>query len=215
MAMTKKLSEILNRLMFERHIRTAELARRANLPQPTVQRIVSGVTTNPHRASLQPIAEFFSVTVEQLIGREPIPWLESMSHQAAGWMKVPLLAWNQVSTWLAGNGEVINPGLVFTDAKISDTAYALRMQDYSMLPIFPVGTLLILDPNKEPRDHSYVTVELSGHGEVIFRQLLIDGHKHYLKAISADFKHVTMEQISPQHKLVGTLVQARYDFYND
>lgn len=68
-----RIGKILNRLLEDKKVRVAELARRINLPQPTVHRIATGACEHPHLSSLEPIANFFAVTVDQLKGLEPIP----------------------------------------------------------------------------------------------------------------------------------------------
>src|SRR3990167_5910581 len=70
---TSLLSGILNRLMFEKKIRATELAREVNLPQPTVHRMATGKCTNPHKSSLEPIADYFDISVDQLKGDVPLP----------------------------------------------------------------------------------------------------------------------------------------------
>lgn len=87
-----RIGQILNRLMTEKKIRVAELARRVNLPQPTVHRIATGACEHPHLSSLEPIASFFSISIDQLKGHEPIQWLDRAS-------KVPLLTWEDALHW--------------------------------------------------------------------------------------------------------------------
>lgn len=206
------LSEILTRLMFDKRIRTAELARRTNLPQPTVQRIVSGVTPNPHRSSLEPIAQFFELTLDQLKGLEPIPGLQPATPEAAGWQKIPLLEWDQTNDWLAGNLDLKNFPDLFTDAKVGPRAYALNMKDSSMEPQFPKNTTLIVDPDKAPKDRDFVIAHLQNYPEAVFRQLLMDGPQHYLRPLSPDFQHFKVHSLEKHDKIIGVLAQVRRDF---
>ena len=96
--MTKnKLSDTLKRLMFEKDIRAVELARQTNLPQPTVQRMVVGTTPNPQLTSLEPIAKYFGITIEQLRGNEPITWLQTAV--SVNLTQIPVMAWEQAQQW--------------------------------------------------------------------------------------------------------------------
>ena len=81
---TTKVGKILNSLLSEHNLKVSEFARRINLPQPTIQRIAAGMCENPHISSLKPIADYFSITVDQLKGLEPIPQFDN-------YHKLPLL----------------------------------------------------------------------------------------------------------------------------
>lgn len=199
-----KISQILNQLMAEKEIRVAELARRVNLPQPTVHRIATGACEHPHLSSLEPIARFFSISVSQLKGHEPIPWLDRVS-------KVPLLIWEQTIVWPLNQNEILHPELIFTDANVSTNAYALKINDDSMDPVFPKNTFLIADPNKQPKDRSYVIAKLSNLEKPIFRQLLIDAQDRYLKALSPDFDQYKMIYLNNNDNILSTVVQAKRD----
>jgi len=207
-----ELNEILSRLMFQRRIRTAELARRINVPQPTLSRIMSGATTNPHLSSLKSIADFFELTVDQLKGLQPILWLDSKETESAGWTKIPVLTYSQATRWAEGKEDISGNELLSTDAKIGEHAYALTVKDASMEPQFPKDTLLIIEPDKTPKDRSFVIVTLEDYPEIIFRQLLIDGPHQYLKPISPDFDKFKMMLLGKKDKISGVLVQARRNY---
>jgi SOS-response transcriptional repressor LexA len=206
------LNEILNRLMFQRRIRTAELARRINIPQPTLSRIMSGITNNPHIASLKSIADFFDLTVDQLKGLQPIPWLDPKSPESAGWTKIPMLTYEEARRWAEDKIDVSENDALFTDAKVGSRAYALTVKDASMEPQFSKDTILIIDPDKTPKDRSFVIAIIENYAEVIFRQLLIDGPYQYLKPVSPDFDKFKMMLLGNNDKISGVLVQARRDY---
>jgi len=199
-----KVGQILNRLMAEKNIRVAELARRINLPQPTIHRISTGVCEHPHLSSLEPIANFFSITINQLKGHEPIYWLDHIS-------KVPLLSWGDVLIWQANKNQIKDVELILTDANVGRMGYALKMQDSSMDPVFPKNTILITDPEKISKDRSFVIAKLRNHPEAIFRQLLIDTGDRYLKSLSPDFDQYKMTKLCDDDEILGVVVQAKRD----
>jgi SOS-response transcriptional repressor LexA len=197
-----KVSQILKKLLADKKIRVAELARSINLPQPTVHRIVAGMCEHPHLSSLQPIAEFFSLTVEQLKGHQSIQKLD-------GIMKVPLLNWHQVIEWPANKDDLGNCENIITDANVSGNAYAIEVMDVSMDPVFPKNTILIADPERIPKDRSYVITKLSNLEQPIFRQLLIDASDRYLKSLSPDLDQYKMIYLNDLDKILSTIVQAK------
>ena len=74
-----KLSTILKQLMSEDDINTSALARKTNILQPVMHRLVTGDTDNPRIDTLLPIAKYFGITVDQLMGKFPLPAERSAS----------------------------------------------------------------------------------------------------------------------------------------
>lgn len=198
-----KIAQILNRLMMDKKIRVAELARRINLPQPTVHRIATGTCEHPHLSSLAPIAQFFSINIDQLKGHEPIPWLDRAA-------RVPLLTWDDALNWPNKQNRQYDE-FVLTDAVIGKAGFALKVKDASMDPIFPKNTVLIADPGKEAKDRSYVIAKLANHSEAIFRQLLMDAGDRYLKPLSPDFEQYKMTRLNNKDKILSVVIQAKRD----
>jgi len=203
-----KVSEILQKLMQVKEIHVAELARRLNLKQPTVQRVATGVYQKPHTKTLKPIADFFGITIEQLVGESPISWLPSKDEVIG---RIPIISPLQAAHWPC-NIEAANVSLTLVDIEISKNSYAMRTPDASMEPLFPKGTLLIIDPDREPKDRCYVIVRRNDYQEVVFRQLLIDGMERYLKPLSPNLEHFKMAMLNPMDAILGVLVQARLDY---
>lgn len=200
-----RIGQILSRLLAEKKIRVAELARRVNLPQPTVHRIVTGVCESPHLSSLQPIADFFSISVEQIRGYEPIQWLDHI-------VKVPLLAWDDVGKWLHGKESPLVNQRIVTDAAVGPRGFAVKVKDASMEPVFPKDTVLIADPHKPVKDRSFVIAQLSHHHEPVFRQLLINAGDHYLKPLSPDLECYKVAKLNNNDKILSAIIQAKRDW---
>jgi transcriptional regulator with XRE-family HTH domain len=66
-------SDRLKRLLAQRDMTQAELSRALHLGKSTVSQYVSGVRT-PDVSTLAKLAEFFSVSVDYLLGRTGVPW---------------------------------------------------------------------------------------------------------------------------------------------
>lgn len=69
--MSNSVAEILNWLMQRHEISEAGLARATGVTQPTIHRIVTGEIGDPRHGKLQPIANYFGISVAQLRGEEP------------------------------------------------------------------------------------------------------------------------------------------------
>lgn len=207
------ISEILKYLMYKNNLRTSQLARQVDLPQQTLHRIVSGTSPNPHETSLIPLAKYFGITLAQLKGEERLSELAGPPNEAigAGWREVYVLRWDQITPWLANHLDTAEFATAFTDAKISKRSFALTMQDSAMEPVFPPGTLLIVDPERHYKDRDYVIVQLVQQHHIVLRQLLIDGTNFYLKPLSPDFKQFQMQRMQATDRICGVLAQAKHD----
>ena len=158
-----QLSKILQKLLYIKRINTSELAREVDLPVPTVHRLVTGKSTRPYPSSLKPIADYFSLNVEQLLGEEPIPeWGENEARlPSTERIKIiPIISWNNIINLNEAIGKSIKK--IATIGNISDKSFALIMNDHSMEPLFPKNTVLLFDPFKKSVDRSYVLVSLGG-----------------------------------------------------
>jgi len=210
-------SQILKRLMFHRGIRTTELARRVGLKQPTVHRIVEGVSPNPHHSSLLPLAEFFDITPEQLRGEQPLSWgqYDTWGTDEQNLATVPVISWEDAMHWPQNKTQPhlsASQESVFMPKPINEHTFAVVMEDASMSPQFPKGTVLIIDPNREFKDRSYVLVKIKDHDCAVFRQLLLDTNQYYLKPLSPDLDGVAAEPLEDNMKVCGTLIQAQLNY---
>ena len=208
----KKLNTIIKALMAEMKITESELARRTGIGQPVVHRIASGETDNPKVGTLSPIANFFTVSISQLIGDEPLPENRlpgTYNPGAHGWVQVPLLSWEQALEWpnLTRHSETTQG--ISTDLGVSQHAFALTIRDTTMEPRFPEGTIIILDPALQPEDRDFAVVHVDGSKLPTFKQILIDGHHSYMKPLNPDFKPTILDK---KYRFLGVMVQARMDF---
>ena len=101
---------------------------------------------------------------------------------------VPLISWVSAGYFC----EVIDnfhPGdaeeWINTTVTVSQNAYALRVRGDSMEPDFPEGSIIIVDPHREPQPGNYVIAK--NGGEATFKQLTKDGADRYLKPLNPQY----------------------------
>ena len=217
--MSKSLiSNILKTLMFKKNVNTSQLARELKLPQQTLQRIVSGVSPNPHGKTLKPIADFFDVSLEQLKGENPLP--ESMVDMGLPTLtkskakEVPVVDWKEIETYLKTPEAYTVSEHVFADPRLSEEAFAITLPDSSMEPYFPKDSLLILDSKKPIKDRCFVLVKMAESQALIFRQLLIDGEYQYLKPLNPDLNTFPMRLLSKNDNILGIMIEFRHRYEN-
>jgi SOS-response transcriptional repressor LexA len=205
-----KLSSILKKLLFEKDMRPIDLSRELNIPQPTIHRLVTGKSTRPYKSSLQPIADFFSITTEQLLGEAPLPETKPSGspEQAANLVTtLPIIEWNAAENLIAPGQK--NLGQLSATGNIRKDCFAVIMNDYSMEPLFPIRTILLFDPNRQATDRSYVLVKLDGINTPIFRQLLVDLDHQYLKPLNPDLTTYQMRLLGKKDRIIASLFESR------
>jgi transcriptional regulator with XRE-family HTH domain len=70
----KNLSSVLASLMSQHRLTSSELARQTGIAQPVIYRLVTGTTENPQIMTLKPIADYFKISIDQVLG------LTSLNH---------------------------------------------------------------------------------------------------------------------------------------
>jgi SOS-response transcriptional repressor LexA len=208
-----KLPEILAELMDEQHLNILQLSKKTGLATTTIKRMLSSVDANPTLDSLCQLATFFDVSINQLIGLEPHK--NAFSSSAIQISQLPILSWQQISTWTANSDEIHNNSLqkmVITDVAVSQSAYALIMEGTSMEPKFLDGHILICDPNVQPQNGNYVIITHSGNALPQLKQLLMDGSDWYVKSLNPAFNRTAMVYLSEDFTIWGTVVQTKMNF---
>ncbi len=210
-----KLAEILSRLLFERKMKPTDLARELELPQPTVHRLVTGTSSNPRQATLEPIADFFKLSVAQLKGYDTQApqdaFLKTQDNHSAikddlALIRLPLIEWDALSKF--HNKEIgTQHNKIVAIGDLSEHCFATTLNDSSMDPLFCKDDIIILDPNKTPLDRSYVLVSLNNDELYIFRQLIIDINSRFLTPLATNLKTIELNQNND--KIIGTLVESR------
>jgi SOS-response transcriptional repressor LexA len=205
--MTAALCENLRILLFQKNIKAADLSKFTKVPQATIHRMLSGESKNPHKSSLMPIANFFSVTVDQLLaGRAAaLSKLSSDSDE------------NQVPVFsLDSLGQEMKEAYMKTEFTCSEESqqssiFATVTEDDSMVPLFPPGTTIILDSDKAIENGCYAVIKTKSN-QVVFRQVIGSGGDFYLKPLSSDMAKHGIMRFEKQDEVCGVLVQAKLNF---
>lgn len=215
----ERISVIMRTLMKEQGLRESELARRVNLPQTTINRLLVGHTEDPRANTLRPIAQFFGISVGQLIGDEQLPEKRytgtRVLAQWAKWASVPVIEWNEIWGWTYQRDRVLSHrsdsrDWLNSERKLSEHAFALRATPF-MEPRFTAGSLILIDPEVLPCDGNFIIVSFNGE-EPTIRQVLKDGCMVYLKPFDPSLPTV---QLSNMHLVYGTVIEMRYGFDMD
>lgn len=211
-----KLGSIIKRLLFERDIKSIDLARAVNLPPPTIHRLITGKSTRPYLSSLKPIADYFAINVAQLLGEESLPSDLSANNdktilrdnEKTIITKISLIPWNNLKYWEKKDNNIEIPFV----GSISKLGFSTIMPDSSMEPIIQKNSIVIFDPSLKPIDRSYVLVKLHEINAYVLRQLLIDAEHRYLKSLNPDLNTFKMRLLDQNDDVIACLVETRQNF---
>ena len=131
------------------NLSVSDLARLTNIPQPTLHHLITGATRRPRPKLLKTLADFFSITTEELIDAK-------RKNQP-----VPMLGWHELKDLQNLNISNIKDNTrtkVLTELRISQSSFALIAKDNMMEPLFPDGCILIFDPVRDSQDRNFVLI---------------------------------------------------------
>lgn len=82
--------------------------------------------------------------------------------------------------------------------------FAFKVDTEALSPRFPVGSLIILDMGKIPKDGDFVLAQMANHPDPQFRQLFITDRGKSLEAHNPKFERM---QLTSHDKIIGVVIQ--------
>jgi len=201
------MNSVKSRILFalkEAGIEEGDFRTRLGIKYTTWRDIVSGKTEQPRR--LVEIAAALKVRAEWL-SKGILPMRETNIDVGSGpaiRSTVPLISWVQAGPYTAA----VEPEdlsvceRIDTTVRVGARGFALRVESTSMAPEFPPGTIIIVDPDLEPRPGDYVVVA-NGAAEATFKQLVKDGGDWLLRPLNPQFQ---VQLLPPHYRIVGIVV---------
>jgi SOS-response transcriptional repressor LexA len=203
------LSQNLNFLISECRITLQELQKNTGVPVATIHRMRSNENINPTLGTLKPLADFFSISISQLIGDEPFEIDRTTGVYKINkerWIKVPLLQWNMVSDWPNKSQKTELPTIA-TDKELSADAFALTIEDEDQLG-FPHGAIILIDPNKPPHDKDFILAQKGQSKKPSIKRYVVYDGKEFLMPVNPRFE---LSELTPEYEILGIIVQLRLD----
>ncbi len=204
------IGKIIRQLMNERGWSEAELCRAVDVPQTTINRLLSCQTNDPRISTLNAIAECFKIKIEQLLGLEPLA--KGVQNSDSG-RNVPVVKWMCIRKWLTGENQVHKEDLdddlpwISTERKMSDRAFALKAMPF-MEAHFPLNALILVEPKRDIQDGAFVVISLS-HGNPTVRKVIKDGNSILLRKVFTDGE---LREMTTQDTVLGTIVETRVNY---
>jgi transcriptional regulator with XRE-family HTH domain len=202
------IKDILQELVSKVGISEAELARKIKIPIATFNKIKNGKITDPRSSTLKIIANYFGLTVDQLLGYAPITtnidstilYVPVLSLENIIKTDTSKLTYANHKDWVS-----FNPQLQIANHKI----IAIQTNGEAMLPFFDNDTLAIVDCEQIGQSNQYVLAYIKSRDEIILRQLLCDGNFRVLKPLNSSFSIINL---TDEDRVLGVVVHSIRSF---
>ncbi len=125
---------------------------------------------------------------------------------------VPVISWVQAGVWSdivdnfqQGDAELWLPCI----AGHSPQTFALRIMGLSMLPKYPPGNIIFVDPNAQYGNMSFVIAKQDDKEKATFKQLFTEDGPWYLKALNPDF-HGKIMDFTEATRICGVVLPGQW-----
>lgn len=203
--MNDKLGSNLDTLMSENKLTANKVASQTGIPASTIKKIRSSVITNPTLATLVPLVNYFSVTLDQMLYGDDILGASATSFEVM--KKLPIISWSEAIVW--PNQSASNPSsFVMSEVNFTSEAFALRVEADNWA-LFPSHGLLLIEPNGNPKHEDCVLIHEPHHASPTVNAFLTINGTNYLRELVPS-QHVV--PLSDHFRILGIVVEYRKSF---
>lgn len=203
------VSTTVRKLMEHFKMSEADLCRGVSLPQTTINRLLTGQTCDPRISTLTILAQFFNVSLDQIIGKEKL--VLNPSYPQTKGSTIPVIKWPHLQDWLSSQSHFEDnfENFIKTEKVLSSGSFAVKTP-VACESVLGKDSLLIMNRfhNSEAAlEGQIMLIELSP-GQYGLRQILQEGTTYYLKRLFLPFEISKAESRNVFH---ASVVEARTD----
>jgi len=185
------LKNNLKALLAQEHLSENELARRTGISQQIINRMLSGANTNPKIGTLSPLAQYFSLSISELIG-ETEYFMQDLA-------RTPFIDWRLLDQFTHHGQQLHNA---------PNHTFETCLRDPSMEPKFYSGSRLIFDLSKTPVSGDFVLLA-SHNASIVLRQFFIRKNTASSKCLNPSHPDYNLSQLPRDARCFATLLQVR------
>lgn len=179
---------------------TAQLGRKAGVPQPTAHRIIHGESKNPHMTNVLKLCQALRLDPSSLEVKETAATYgnfqsDDLSPLQNSPSPVPLISWVQAGEWCE-TIDIYTPGYAeeMLDCPFphGENAFCLKVVGLSMHPDYQEGEIILVDPAVEAAHGDDVVARTPEH-KATFKRLQCTPEATYLLALNEDMPNRIIE----------------------
>lgn len=172
------LAQTLNDLIKDGNLTPAALARKLRIPTNKITRILNGDVTDPKASTLLQIANSFGITINQLLGLEPIIRQGEYGNLKASQM-LPVFNLNNID-----DQKTPREWYRWFENDLEGNYYAICIDTDLYEPTFLQSSLLIINAELLPDDRCFVVIKKKNTSHCSIKKYVIDGNETYLYPIN-------------------------------
>jgi SOS-response transcriptional repressor LexA len=194
------------------------LAKKARVSQSTVGRLLMGLV-NSQSDTLEQMCDALGISVAELLGESPASELGGRAdgdalESAAKTGRVPLISWVEAGSFTKAIN-IHQPGFAEHWVKkppkpCGPQTFALRVEGISMEPKYQEGDIIYVDPERTATNGKDIVIRLDDRNEVMFKRLVIEGRRSYLKPLNRLWPEQIIE-VPVDARIVGVVLGAWTD----
>lgn len=185
-----------------------QLAERLGKSQSQISHLIG---TNP----VKNIGDRFAAEVEKAFTK-PHGWLDHEHHDLQeesaiyqtrkDYSQIPLLTWQEVASWNDTAAAKKYSQYIISHLPVGSRSFAVRVDGDSMEApsgiSFPNRSIIVIDPDERSSNGTYVLAKQNNSSQLVFKQLIIDGNRRYLKPLNPRYP---ITEITPQAIIAGVV----------
>lgn len=211
------IGEVVRQLMAHAKMSEADLCRGLkgrgiNLPQTTINRLLTGQTTDPRVSTLVGLAQFFEISLEQVLGQEMLVLnSKTKTHKSS---TIPVVSWEHIGQYCQetlDNKDSLT-AWIKTEKSLNSGSFALKTP-VACYPIFGEGSVLVfnrLTGTDKVLDGQVALVETEP-GQFCLRKVLREGSDYFLKRLFSPFDIAQADNKTVFH---ACLIESRNDKFS-
>jgi transcriptional regulator with XRE-family HTH domain len=200
----------LQTLLDNHSVNILELSRQIKSSYSSVYNLVNSCN-NPTLETLSKVANFFDISITQIIGDLPLTEINKYIHIKS----IPILKFNEITQHLENSNQLISND--FKRTLIASTKYDISENAFAVIstskeePIFQSGTILYFDQlsdNVQSNNNKFIIASINDFLPVLMK-CIIDGGDCYIKSCNPN---IPAQKLNQETRIIATLIQIKTEF---
>lgn len=193
------------------------LAKILNVPTPTVYRLTTGEVQDPRISTLTMLADYFGITIEQLLGRKNLDahfYAKNAVKYSRPTSSIPLLTLHETYSYQKYLKEPTQwfRWKSYVDDEKNDNLFSVIIKNNLYEPLFSQDVIIVIDPTIHPENGDYVLINFKGDNISVFKRYLSEGRNKYLAALNIDGANIKFD--SNETTIIGVVIESCRNFKN-
>ncbi|MBK2126077.1 LexA family transcriptional regulator, partial [Fangia hongkongensis] len=191
----------IKKLILEYGINELELSKHIQIPQSTLNKLLTGNTKDPKITVIRKIADYFSTSIEQLYD-------DTTAQVNMGKKVAPIISWQECASFdYESMTQKKNTAWLPIEYENNGHVFVLKSKPV-MEPRFPNNTHLVINTRVQPNDGDIIVVQYPNVADATVKIFSINGYDTYLYNLNQSEYSI----LSERDKVIGVLTESRFNY---